>query len=317
MKIKKRYLLGAFTVVAALALSACGSSSNPSGGDSTTASSAGSSAASTPAGGGSITIGSANFPENVLLMQIYAGALKAKGVTVTTKPNLGARPVYVPALEDGSIDLIPEYTGNLLLFFDKTATQISSEDIYAALKTKAPDKLTVLDQAAAQDKDAIVVTQATATKYNLKSIGDLAAVASNLTFGAAPEWQTQAYGAPALKTLYNVTFGTFKALDSGGPLTENALKNGQIDAGDIYTTDPFFTANNWVALDDPKNEFIAQNVVPLIAKSKVTPTISDALNAVSAKLDTATLASLVGKVVADKQDPATVASDWLKSVSLG
>ena len=125
-----------------------------------------------------------------------------------------------------------------------------------------------------------------------------------------------AYGAPALKSLYGVMFGTFKALDAGGPLTENALKNGQIDAGDIYTTDPLVASEGWVALDDPKNEFVAQNVVPLINKSKVTPTISAALNAVSAKLDTATLAGLDEKVETEKQDPATVASTWLKSVGL-
>jgi osmoprotectant transport system substrate-binding protein len=309
----KRYLLGAAAAaLAVVVLAACGSSSNPSGGSSA-ASSGGSSSA---AGAGSITIGSANFQENVLLMDIYAAALKAKGVTVTTKPNIGARPVYIPALQDGSIDLIPEYTGNLLLYFNKTATQVSSADVYSALQTAAPAALTVLDQSAAQDKDAVVVTKATATKYNLKSIADLSAVAGQLTFGAAPEWQTQAYGAPALKSLYNVVFGTFKALDAGGPLTENALKNGQIDAGDIYTTDPLVASEGWVALDDPKNEFVAQNVVPLINKSKVTPTISAALNALSAKLDTATLAGLDEKVMTEKQDPATVASTWLKSVGL-
>ena len=126
-----------------------------------------------------MTIGSANFPENVLLMDIYAGALKAKGVTVSTKPNIGARPVYIPALQDGSIDLIPEYTGNLLLYFDKTNTAVSSADVYTALQAKTPSTLTVLTRPAAQDKDAIVVTKATATKYNLTSIADLAPVAGS------------------------------------------------------------------------------------------------------------------------------------------
>jgi osmoprotectant transport system substrate-binding protein len=313
MKLTRYGFGAAAAALAVVVLAACSSSGgDPTGGGTTAAASGGSSAA-----GGSIIMGSANFQENVLLADIYAGALKAKGVSVSTKLNLGARPVYIPALQDGSIDLLPEYTGNLLLFFDKTATQVSSDDVYAALKTKAPSTLTVLNQSAAQDKDAIVVTKATADKYNLKTIADLAAVAGKLTFGAAPEWQTEAYGAPALKSLYNVVFGTFKALDAGGPLTENALKNGQIDAGDIYTTDPLVASEGWVALEDPKNEFVAQNVVPLINKSKVTPTISDALNAVSAKLDTATLVKLVSKVTADKQDPTTVASDWLKSVSLG
>jgi osmoprotectant transport system substrate-binding protein len=307
----KKYMVVAAAAMATVILAACGSSSNPASGSS------GSSAASSgSASAGSITIGSANFQENVLLMDIYAGALKAKGVSVNTKPNIGARPVYIPALQDGSIDLIPEYTGNLLLYFNKTATQVSSDDVLAALKTAVPSSLTVLDEASAQDKDAVVVTKATAAKYNLTSIADLAPVASQLTFGAAPEWQTQAYGAPALKSLYNVVFGTFKALDAGGPLTENALKNGQIDAGDIYTTDPLVASEGWVALQDPKNEFVAQNVVPLINKAKATPTITAALNAVSAKLDTATLAGLDEKVETEKQDPAVVANAWLKSNGL-
>jgi osmoprotectant transport system substrate-binding protein len=309
---KRRLTIGAALALATVVLAACGSSSNPTSSSSSAPAGGSSSAASA----GSITIGSANFPENVLLMDIYAGALKAKGVTVSTKPNIGARPVYIPALQDGSIDLIPEYTGNLLLFFDKTATAVTSADVYSALQAAAPASLTVLNPADAQDKDAIVVTQATATKYKLTSIADLASVASSLTFGAAPEWQTQAYGAPALKSLYNVTFGTFKSLDAGGPLTENALKNGQIDAGDIYTTDPLVSTEHWVALTDPKNEFVAQNVVPLISKAKATPTVTSALNAVSAKLDTATLVGLVAKVTADKDDPATVAQDWLKSAGL-
>ena len=314
MKIRA-FGFGAVAALATVVLAACGSSSNPAGGSSSSAAASGGSS-SAAAGAGSVIVGSANFQENVLLADIYAGALKAKGVTVSTKLNIGSRQVYIPALQDGSIDLIPEYSGVLLQYFNKTATQVSSDDVFAALKTALPATLSVLDQSAAQDKDAIVVTKATADKYNLKSIADLAAVASKLTLGAAPEFQTVADGVPALKSIYGVTFGTFKPLDAGGPLTINALKNGQIDAGDIFSTDPSITADNFVVLEDPKNEFAAQNILPLISKSKVTPTITSALNAVSAKLDTTTLTTLVAKVITDKQDPTTVASDWLKSVSL-
>jgi osmoprotectant transport system substrate-binding protein len=308
----KRYALGAVAALAVVVLAACSSSSKSTGGGSTAASAGSSSAA----GAGSVTIGSANFQENVLLADIYAAAMKAKGVTVKTKLNIGSRQVYIPALQDGSIDLIPEYSGVLLQYFNKTATQVSSDDVLAALKTALPPALTVLDQSSAQDKDAIVVSKDTAAKYNLKTIADLAPVAGQLTLGAAPEFQTVADGVPALKSLYGVTFGTFKPLDAGGPLTINALKNGQIDAGDIFSTDPSVAANGFVVLDDPKNEFAAQNVLPLISKSKVTPTITSALNAVSAKLDTATLTTLVAKVITDKQDPTVVASDWLKSEGL-
>jgi glycine betaine/choline ABC-type transport system substrate-binding protein len=128
----------------------------------------------TAAKGSTLVVGSANFPENVLLAEIYAEALKDQGASVSTKLNIGSREKYLPGLEDGSIDLLPEYNGALLQYLDKTATAVSSADVFTALQTALPPTLTVLTQSAAQDSDAIVVTQATATKYNLSSIADLA-----------------------------------------------------------------------------------------------------------------------------------------------
>lgn len=132
----------------------------------------------TAAAGVSIKVGSANFPENVLLADIYADALKDQGATISTTLNIGSREKYVPALKDGSIDLLPEYNGSILQYLDKNATATSPDDVLAALQKALPANLIVLDQSAAQDSDAIVVTQATAAKYHLKSIGDLAAAAS-------------------------------------------------------------------------------------------------------------------------------------------
>ncbi len=129
---------------------------------------------STPAQGVSITVGSANFPENVILADIYADALQAAGAKVTKKLNIGSREKYIPGLEDGSIDLIPEYSGVLLQYFDKNATATASDAVYAALQKAVPAKLTVLDQSTAEDADAIVVTKQTADKYGLTSIADLA-----------------------------------------------------------------------------------------------------------------------------------------------
>jgi glycine betaine/choline ABC-type transport system substrate-binding protein len=128
----------------------------------------------TAASGSKLVVGSANFPENVLLAEIYAEALKDQGATISTKLNIGSREKYLPGLEDGSIDLLPEYNGALLQFVDKTATAVSPTDVFTALQTALPSSLTVLTQSAAQDSDAIVVTKATAAKYNLTSIADLA-----------------------------------------------------------------------------------------------------------------------------------------------
>jgi osmoprotectant transport system substrate-binding protein len=132
-------------------------------------------ATGTQAAGQTLKVGSANFQENVILANIYAQALQAQGATVSTQLNIGSRETYMPGLQDGSIDLIPEYSGVLLQYFDKKATAVSSDDVFAALPAALPQGLVVLDQSKAEDKDAIVVTKETADKYHLKSIADLAA----------------------------------------------------------------------------------------------------------------------------------------------
>jgi osmoprotectant transport system substrate-binding protein len=302
----KAGLVGA-AVATVLALAACGGSS----GGSPLGSSGGSKAPSD-----TIIVGSANFPENALLADIYADALSAKGVKVTKKLNIGSRETYIPALKDGSIDLIPEYSGVLLQYFDKSATAVSPDDVFAALQKAVPAPLTVLDKSAAEDKDAVVVTKATATKYNLTSISDLKSVAGKLAIGGPPEWKTRQTGLPGLKAKYGVTFGSFKALDAGGPLTIQALKSGRVQAADVFTTDPNIAANGWVILQDPNNLFAAQNVLPLINSTKASDTVKTTLNAISAKLDTASLGALVKSVVLDKKVPDVVAQDWLKTAGL-
>ena len=303
-----RIILAVTAAAALFGVAACGSgSSDPlaAGGSASQASS------------GSIVVGSANFPESALLAEIYAGALSAKGVKVDKKLNIGSRETYIPALKDGSIDLIPEYTGVLDQYFNKDAKATTSADVYTELKAAVPATLSVLDKSAAEDKDAVVVTKDTAAKLKLKSIADLGPYAKNLTLGGPPEWKTRPTGVPGLKKVYNLDFKTFRPLDAGGPLSVQALKNGQVDAVNLFTTDPSVAANGFVILGDPKSLFAAQNVVPLITKSKVTPTISAALDAVSAKLDTATLGQLVKEVVVDKKDASAVAKEFLAKNNLG
>ncbi|QUQ71005.1 ABC transporter substrate-binding protein [Kutzneria sp. CA-103260] len=307
----KRTVAGLVTVlVAALGLTACGgggSGSDPLAG--------GNSGSQSPSD--TITIGSANFAESQLLAEIYAAALTKAGVKVSKKLNIGSRETYIPALKDGSIDLIPEYSGTLLQYFDKSATATSADDVYAALPKALPSGLSVLDKSAAEDKDAVVVTKETADKYNAKSIADLAPHCGDLVLGAAPEFQKRPDGVPGLLKNYNCTFKDFKSLDAGSTLTVAALKQGSIQAADMFTTDPTITNNGWVVLADPKFNFAAQNVLPLINTSKASDTVKKTLNAISAKLDTKTLVDLNGKLGApDKPDPAKVAADWLASAGL-
>ncbi len=298
----------AATLALLLVLTGCGKSDDPLAAGATTSASAG--------GSESIIIGSANFPESTLVANIYMAALQAKDVKVSSKFNIGNREAYLPGLQDGSIDLIPEYTGNLLQSYDSSFTVTSPDEVYAELKTKLPAALTVLDQSKAQDTDAVVVTKATADKYNLKTIADLAPVAGQLTLGGSSEWKTRKKsGVPALQSVYGVTFKDYVTLDAGGKLTKNALTTGRIQAGDVFSTDSDISKNGWVVLEDPKSMFAAQNLVPLINKSKVNDTVSAALNAVSAKLTTEELLKL-NSDVAGGTDPAVVAKQWLTEQGL-
>ena len=292
---------------AAATLAACGGGGDPMASTSSTAGGGG-------GGGGSIVVGSANFPENQLLAEIYAGALEKAGVSVTKKLNIGSRETYIPALQDGSIDLIPEYTGVLLAYYDQEATATSSADVYAALPGVLPANLIVLEMSTAEDKDAVVVTKATATKNKLTTIADLAPVAATMVLGGPPEWATRSTGVPGLEKVYGLKFKEFKALDPAGPLSVNALKNGQVDAVNLFTTQSAITENDFVILEDPKSLFAAQNVVPLINKEKATDEVKKALDAVSAKLDTDTLRDLVAKVEVEKADAADVAAEFLKTI---
>jgi osmoprotectant transport system substrate-binding protein len=312
---RSTYALLAIPAALAMLLAAC-SSSGGSGSSTTSGSTTPTTAATSPtANAGSITIGSADFTENALLADIYAEALTAKGVTVSKKLNIGERSVYWAALKDGSIDFIPEYNGSILPYLDPKSTAKSTEEISAALPAALGSTLTALDPSPAQDSDTITVTKETADKYKLSSIADLAPVAGKLTFGAPAQFQTRPDGIPALKSVYGVTFGTFTPLSAGGSVTVTSLKNGTIDAADIFSTDPSFEKDGFIALKDPKNMFAAQNVTPIVTTSKLTPTIKDTANAVSAKLTTAILTDLLIKV--GTGDPDAVAKQWVASVGLG
>ncbi|MFG1925893.1 ABC transporter substrate-binding protein [Cryptosporangium sp. NPDC048952] len=295
------------SAAALLALTACG------GGDD---SDSGSDPLNQPASSSEVVVGSANFPENVLLGEIYAQALEAKDVKVKRQLNIGAREVIYSQIEKGTLTVLPEYNGALLAYLDKAATATTSEEVDAALKTKLPSGLELLNPAEAEDKDSVAVTKATADKYKLKSLEDLGPVAKDLVIGGPPEFKTRAQGIVGLKDKYGVEFKEFKSLDVAGPITVSALKKGDVQAANLFTTDPAVPANGFVVLDDPKGLFSAQNVTPLVYKSGVDDKTKSALNAVSAKLDTTTLAQLVKEVVADKKDADTVAKEWLTSAGL-
>ncbi|WP_314191433.1 ABC transporter substrate-binding protein [uncultured Arthrobacter sp.] len=290
----------------ALALSAC-SSGNPLSSPSTSATGGATS-------GGSLVVGSADFPESQIIAEIYAGALNAAGVTATTKPNIGSREIYFKAVQDGSVDVVPDYSGNLLSHVDAQAAEVTPEDVYKALPGKLPQGLAVLEPSKAEDKDAMVVTKATAEKYQLKSIEDLAKVCKDLTMAAPATFETRSYGFPGLKKNYNCELKALKPFsDGGGNLTLQALLSDEVQVADIFTTTPSIADNDLVVLEDPKNNFKAQQVLPLYNDAKVTDKAKEALNNVSKTLTTDDLINLNRAVSgSQKQNAKDAAAAWLK-----
>jgi osmoprotectant transport system substrate-binding protein len=298
---KRLFSTAAVILSAALTLTACG------GGDPLTSASASPAASgSAPAAGGKVVVGSANFPENVLLAEIYAQALEAKGVQVEKKLNIGSREVLVDQVKSGGLTVLPEYIGSLLAFVDKTTTVKSKEDIVAGLKEKLPAELEVLEPAAAEDNNSLTVTDETATSGGLTTIEDLVKVAKGYTVGGPPEFQSRQ------EKNFKDTYGLeFKEWKKTGDATADAIKDGTVQVGNVFTTDPKIVLNDLVSLQDNKNAFAADNVAPLVNKAGANDTVKTTLNAVSAKLDTPGLLALMKRVAIDKDDAATVAKDWL------
>lgn len=266
----------------------------------------------TPSDLKAITIGSQGFEESDILAQIYGQVLEANGYTVNYAAGIGSRETFIPALQDGSIDLIPDYAGNLLYGADPEAKATSTADVLAALPAAlSPLGLAVLDAAPAEDSDALVVTPEFAAANNLVAIGDLAPIASTITIGANTEFEAR--WRAGLEATYGLTGFKFKAIDDyGGPGTLSDLLANNIQVADIYTTTPSIKQNNLVVLQDDKDLFAAQNVIPLLNAAFVTDEIAGLLNPVSAKLTTDDLLSLNEISASDaKPSPAQVAKDWL------
>lgn len=260
-----------------------------------------------------VTVGSADFPENEILAELYAGVLESAGVEVETNLGIGSREAYVGAVRDGAVDVIPDYSGNLLLFADPEATASSAEEIMAALPEALPGDLVVLEPASAQNKDTLVVTPQTAQRYGLSSIADLAEVCDELVLAATPEFAERAYGLAGLEENYGCVPESFEPInDGGGPLTLQALLAGDVDVADIFSTTPSIAEHDLVVLEDPENNFIAQQVVPLTVEGRLPEEAVEALNGLSGQLATEDLVELNRQVSGeDPVSPATAAREWL------
>jgi osmoprotectant transport system substrate-binding protein len=278
---------------------------------------------SNPLGGGAISgdlntikVGSADFPESKIIAEIYAQVLETNGFDVSRQFGIGSRETYVPAVKDHSIDLIPEYTGNLLQYFDKENKATDPNAVLLALYNALPGDLAILTPSPANDQDTVAVTSETAQRWNLKTIGDLATHSAEVKFGGPSEFLNRTEGLPGLKANYGLDIApaNFVAIsDGGGPATVRALVDGTVTAANIFSTSPAIPQNNLVVLEDPKNNFLAANVVPLVASQKMSDQLKTVLNAVSAKLSTEALVEMNTATSGNSGiDPDEAARKWIQ-----
>ena len=268
-------------------------------------------------GDGGLTVAAANFPESNILAQIYGQALEAGDVDVSVEEDFGARPALLDGLEDGSVDLTPEYVGALLneLEGPDTATADLDESVELLDGALADADLVGFDASDAQDVDALAVTQETADELGIATYTDLAGVAGDLDFGAPAECAEFPACIPGLRDTYGIEFGNFVPLEAGPPIFD-ALNNGDIDVARVFSTDAAIAENDWVVLQDDQGLNPVQNVIPVGNEDADTDEIAEIVNEVSATLTTEELTELNRRVVIDVEDPEDVAADWLEENDL-
>lgn len=297
---KGRLAMTAVAVGVALTLAGCGSASGDGSGDGD-----GDTDSTT------IVVGSQAYYSNEIIAEIYAQALEGAGFEVTRNFQIGQRDAYLPALENGEVQVFPEYTGNLLQYYDPETTATKSDDVYAALADALPDGLTVLDQSPATDQDSYNVTKDFAEANNLESIADLAGI-DGLILGGAPELEERPYGPAGLQSVYGVTV-QFQAT---GDTTVDSLTQGVINIANVYSADPRIESAGLVTLADPEGLFLASNVVPLVS-TDVADEIADVLNPISAALTPEGLVALNVQSVDEQKSSADIATQWLKENGFG
>ncbi|HVM07107.1 MAG TPA: ABC transporter substrate-binding protein [Acidimicrobiales bacterium] len=308
MKPSRIKLLALFTLLMLLMFSACGGDDDGGG----------TSAGDDDTGAGSgpqVTIASFGFGESEILANIYGKALEAEGIKVNYKLKLGAREIVAPALEKGDIDIVPEYVGNLLAFYDANASE-PGDDVEATTsklrELAKAKKLTVLEPSEAADGDVLAMTKKKADELGVKKISDLKGKESSLVMGGPPECAQRITCYKGLQDVYGLRFREFKALDTGGPITVKSLKDGDVDVARLFSSDPAIKSNDFVVLEDDQFIQPAGNVVPVVRDEALTDEIKEILNKVSAALTTEDLIDLNTRVDVEKEDAAAVAEDWIK-----
>jgi osmoprotectant transport system substrate-binding protein len=263
---------------------------------------------------GTLTVAGFNFTESSILAELYGQALAHDGYTINYKLNLGTREVLAPAMKAGQVDLYPGYAASDLEYYNNKAGEATGDPVATTAKLNShltPLGLLALTPSAAVDQNAFAVTKATQAKYNLTNLSDLAPIGNQLVLGAGPECPTRPYCQPGLQSTYGIHFKDFKALDTDGPLTRAAFKNGTIQVGLVFSSDGDLNALGLVVLKDDKQLEAADNVVPIVRQA-VNDEAKKVLNAIDAKLTTGDLVTMNSQVQIQHQDADAVATAWLQ-----
>lgn len=313
----------AATLALALGAAACGSSS--SGGKGSVATSSVPTFCGGQSGSGKVIVGAFNFSESELLANLYSAALNKCGFKASVKA-LGAREVVYPALKKGTLAAVPEYAATLTDFINDAANGANaptkaSGDInktMTALRAELPSNLVALDPAAATDKNSFAVKASFASANNITTMSQLGTYSQShpLALGGPAECQTRPFCEPGLKQTYGMKFSKFVTLDAGGPLTVKALKQGKVDVGLVFSSDPTVTQAGLTVLTDDKNLQASDNIVAIVAKKYSTGAFASAVNAVDSKLTQDVLVGLNKSVGIQRTPIPAAASAFLTQVGL-
>ena len=266
--------------------------------------------------GPTIIIGTKNFPEEFILGQLYKQALEAKGFKVSYKENIGSTELIQTSLTSGKINMYPEYTGVIVqdVFHHRLSAKTANGTYLLAKQLEAKKGFTLLKPTPFFDTDVVAVTNATAKKYGLKSIGDLTKVGS-FKLGGFPECKTRNTCFLGYTKQYGLTNASFLPL--AGISAYAALDAGTVLAADVFSTDPpLGKGSKYTVLDDPKHVTGFQNVAPIVKATVAAaagPTFTSTVNAVSAKLTQNAIVAMNKAVIVNKQSAARVAKAFLKA----
>ena len=270
-----------------------------------------------------IDVASFDFPESMLLGEIYSQALEGAGYEVNRHIGLGSRELVIPALTQRFVDLAPEYLGTALHFASLGELEPSADQrATRALLDEAMGErgVTLLASAPGQNQNGFAVTNELAERLDLSAISDLEDVDESLVFGGPPECPQRLYCLMGLESVYGLEFDDFLATDSGGPVTLSTLIAGEVDVALLFTTDPAIERYNLVLLEDDRQLQPAENVTPVIRSELIEehgPELAFTINAVTRHLSTQELRRLNGDLGSGAANLRSVAAEWLARVGQG